>query len=160
MFTRVFAVSLIVVVAISGLIQAQDVIEIIDEEVWDNLGAGGFDANDTLVILAGGKLTINGRSAIKEGMHLIVEEGGAFTMSARLDLDGDGVITMNGGTFTLDDELKFPDNNTGMDMISIGPDLRYPHSPDEKVSISAIGKVWDFMAELLKELKSADDLLA
>ncbi|MEE4312468.1 MAG: aminoacyl-histidine dipeptidase [candidate division KSB1 bacterium] len=52
------------------------------------------------------------------------------------------------------------DKNPGMDMISIGPDLRYPHSPDEKVSISAIGKVWDFMAELLKELKSADDLMA
>ena len=45
------------------------------------------------------------------------------------------------------------DKNPGMDMISIGPDLRNPHSPDEKISISAIGKVWDFFVELLKELK-------
>lgn len=45
------------------------------------------------------------------------------------------------------------DRNEGMDMISIGPDLRYPHCPDEKVHIGAIGKVWDFMAALLKDLK-------
>jgi len=42
------------------------------------------------------------------------------------------------------------DKYPGMDMISIGPDLKYPHSPDEKVSIQAIGKVWDFVAALLK----------
>jgi len=45
------------------------------------------------------------------------------------------------------------DRNPGMDMISIGPDLKYPHCPDEKVRVEAIGKVWDFVAELLKELK-------
>lgn len=45
------------------------------------------------------------------------------------------------------------DKNPGMDMISIGPDLKNPHSPDEKIKISAIGKVWDFLAELLKEMK-------
>jgi dipeptidase D len=45
------------------------------------------------------------------------------------------------------------DKNPGMDMISIGPDLRNPHSPDEKIHIGAIGRVWDFMIELLKELK-------
>jgi dipeptidase D len=45
------------------------------------------------------------------------------------------------------------DRNPGMDMISIGPDLRYPHSPDEKVHVGAIGKVWDFMAALMKDLK-------
>ncbi len=45
------------------------------------------------------------------------------------------------------------DKNPGMDMISFGPDLRNPHSPDEKISIEAIGKVWDFMAALLKSLK-------
>ncbi|MCP5105700.1 MAG: aminoacyl-histidine dipeptidase [bacterium] len=45
------------------------------------------------------------------------------------------------------------DKNAGMDMISIGPDLRFPHSPDEKIHIGAIGKVWDFIAELMKDLK-------
>jgi len=44
------------------------------------------------------------------------------------------------------------DKNPGMDMISIGPDLKNPHSPDEKIKIPAIGKVWDFLVELLKEL--------
>lgn len=45
------------------------------------------------------------------------------------------------------------DRTPGMDMISIGPDLKNPHSPDEKINIIAVGKVWDFLAELLKELK-------
>lgn len=45
------------------------------------------------------------------------------------------------------------DRNEGMDMISIGPDLKDPHCPDERVSIKAIGKVWDFLAALFAELK-------
>lgn len=45
------------------------------------------------------------------------------------------------------------DRNPGMDMISIGPTLKYPHSPDEKIHIGTIGMVWDFMAELFKQLK-------
>lgn len=45
------------------------------------------------------------------------------------------------------------DKNPGMDMISIGPTLKNPHSPDEKVHIGTIGMVWDFTAELLKDLK-------
>jgi dipeptidase D len=45
------------------------------------------------------------------------------------------------------------DKYPGMDMISIGPDLRNPHSPDEKVHVGAIGLVLDFIVALLKELK-------
>ncbi|MEN8222696.1 MAG: aminoacyl-histidine dipeptidase [Acidobacteriota bacterium] len=44
------------------------------------------------------------------------------------------------------------DKNPGMDMISIGPTLKYPHSPDEKIHVGTVGLVWDFMTELLKEL--------
>jgi dipeptidase D len=44
---------------------------------------------------------------------------------------------------------KFPK----MDMISFGPTIKEPHSPDEKIHIGTIGKVWDFMAKLLEELK-------
>jgi len=44
------------------------------------------------------------------------------------------------------------DKNPGMDMISFGPTLKYPHSPDEKIHIGTIGQVWDFMAALLKSL--------
>ncbi|MDY0297382.1 MAG: aminoacyl-histidine dipeptidase [Acidobacteriota bacterium] len=46
------------------------------------------------------------------------------------------------------------DKYPGMDMISIGPTLRYPHSPDEKVRISDIGKIWDLLAALFADLKS------
>ena len=45
------------------------------------------------------------------------------------------------------------DKYPGMDMISIGPSLKNPHSPDEKLLISDIKKIWDFIAALLKELK-------
>lgn len=36
-----------------------------------------------------------------------------------------------------------------MDMISIGPDLEHPHSPDERVSISSVQKTWDFITAAL-----------
>ena len=45
------------------------------------------------------------------------------------------------------------DRNPGMDMISIGPDLKDPHCPDERVHIGSIGRIWDFLAALLKDLK-------
>jgi dipeptidase D len=45
------------------------------------------------------------------------------------------------------------DKKAGMDMISFGPTLKNPHSPDEKIHVESIGKIWDFMAELLKSLK-------
>ena len=36
------------------------------------------------------------------------------------------------------------------DMISFGPTIRYPHSPDEKVHIPSVGKFWDFLVQTLK----------
>ena len=36
------------------------------------------------------------------------------------------------------------------DMISFGPTIRFPHSPDEKVNIETVGKFWDFLVETLK----------
>jgi len=44
------------------------------------------------------------------------------------------------------------DKNPGMDMISIGPTLKYPHCPDEKIHVGTIGMVWDFLTELMEEL--------
>ncbi|MFC1726654.1 beta-Ala-His dipeptidase [candidate division KSB1 bacterium] len=44
---------------------------------------------------------------------------------------------------------KYP----GMDMISFGPTIKNPHSPDEMINVETIGMVWDFFAELLKSLK-------
>ena len=45
------------------------------------------------------------------------------------------------------------DKKAGMDMISFGPTLKNPHSPDEKIHVESIGKVWDFMVELLSTFK-------
>jgi dipeptidase D len=40
----------------------------------------------------------------------------------------------------------------GMEMISIGPTLRNPHSPDEALHIPSVGRVRDFLAALLQDL--------
>jgi dipeptidase D len=40
-----------------------------------------------------------------------------------------------------------------MDMISFGPTIKNPHSPDEKIEIESIGKTWDFMVALFKSYK-------
>ena len=40
---------------------------------------------------------------------------------------------------------KFP----GMDMISFGPTIRNPHSPDEKLYIPSVLRVWEFLLALL-----------
>jgi dipeptidase D len=39
-----------------------------------------------------------------------------------------------------------------LDMISFGPTIRHPHSPDEKVHIESVGKFWDYLAETLKNI--------
>lgn len=36
------------------------------------------------------------------------------------------------------------------DMISFGPTMRSPHSPDERVNIPSVQKFWDFLVEVLK----------
>lgn len=36
-----------------------------------------------------------------------------------------------------------------VDMISFGPNIRAPHSPDEKVQISSVQKFWDYLLEIL-----------
>ncbi len=41
----------------------------------------------------------------------------------------------------------------GMDMISFGPTIKHPHSPDEKIEIESIGKVWDFMVALFESYR-------
>jgi len=43
---------------------------------------------------------------------------------------------------------KFP----GMDMISFGPTMEHPHSPDERVNIASVGRFWGFLAATLAEL--------
>jgi dipeptidase D len=43
---------------------------------------------------------------------------------------------------------KFP----GMDMISFGPTIEHPHSPDERVNIDSVEKFWTFLTNVLSEL--------
>jgi dipeptidase D len=39
-----------------------------------------------------------------------------------------------------------------LDMISFGPTIRFPHSPDEKVNIASVEKFWKFIIETLKQI--------
>jgi dipeptidase D len=38
----------------------------------------------------------------------------------------------------------------GMDMVSVGPTIKFPHSPDERLHIPSVRKFWDFLVETLK----------
>jgi dipeptidase D len=39
-----------------------------------------------------------------------------------------------------------------MDMISFGPDLKHPHSPDEAVRISSVARVWEYLKSVLANI--------
>ncbi|MFA7044115.1 MAG: M20/M25/M40 family metallo-hydrolase, partial [Bacteroidales bacterium] len=39
-----------------------------------------------------------------------------------------------------------------MDMISFGPNISFPHSPDEKVEIASVERFWDYLTTLLVEI--------
>lgn len=43
-------------------------------------------------------------------------------------------------------------NYPKMDMISFGPTIRYPHSPDEKVNIATVEKFWDYLVKTLANI--------
>ena len=42
----------------------------------------------------------------------------------------------------------------GLDMISIGPQIESPHSPDERVSIPTVERFWRFLAGVLDRLSA------
>jgi dipeptidase D len=39
-----------------------------------------------------------------------------------------------------------------MEMISLGPDVLGGHSPDERLNIRSVSKIWKFLLALLKNL--------
>jgi dipeptidase D len=41
-------------------------------------------------------------------------------------------------------------NYPGVDMVSFGPTIKNPHSPDEKVNIESVQKFWEYLKEILK----------
>jgi dipeptidase D len=43
----------------------------------------------------------------------------------------------------------------GMDMISIGPQIEFPHSPDERVKIASVGRFFKLLTATLEELATA-----
>jgi dipeptidase D len=43
---------------------------------------------------------------------------------------------------------KYP----GMEMISFGPTLEHPHSPDERVNVGSVGRFWEFIGSALAGL--------
>lgn len=45
----------------------------------------------------------------------------------------------------------FYESNDKLDIISIGPDIKNPHTPDERMSISAVAQTWEFLLKVLEE---------
>ncbi|MCG8696994.1 MAG: M20/M25/M40 family metallo-hydrolase, partial [Bacteroidales bacterium] len=43
---------------------------------------------------------------------------------------------------------KYPN----LDMVSFGPTIEHPHSPDEKAHIDSVGKFWDLLVKTLKNI--------
>jgi len=41
---------------------------------------------------------------------------------------------------------------SGMDMISIGPTIKYPHSPEEQIHISTVDKFYEYVIEIMKKI--------
>jgi len=40
----------------------------------------------------------------------------------------------------------------GLDTVSFGPTIQFPHSPDEKIEIASVQKFWDYLIGILREL--------
>jgi len=38
------------------------------------------------------------------------------------------------------------------EMVSIGPTIKYPHSPDEKVNIASVARTWDYLKAILANI--------
>jgi dipeptidase D len=47
------------------------------------------------------------------------------------------------------------DRVPGVDMVSFGPQIEAPHSPDERVSIPSVGRFWRVLAGIVDELSAA-----
>ena len=43
----------------------------------------------------------------------------------------------------------------GLDMVSMGPNIHFPHSPDEHIEIPSVGRFWGYLKAVVKELASA-----
>ena len=39
-----------------------------------------------------------------------------------------------------------------MDMISVGPELQSPHSPDERIHIESVARTWEVLVKVLERV--------
>jgi len=112
---KVFSCGFIMVMCLTASLSAE-LIQVSDHQEWYTFASGGFGANDQLQILTGGELIVSIESCLCNGMELIVEEGGTFIMNDRINMDGGGIITMNGGEAYLNGDFKFPDTSGWQDV--------------------------------------------
>lgn len=47
----------------------------------------------------------------------------------------------------------FSEKNPKLDVISIGPDIKNPHTPDERMSIEAVAQTWEYLLKALEEYR-------
>jgi dipeptidase D len=45
-------------------------------------------------------------------------------------------------------KIKFPD----LEMISIGPNMEFCHSPDERLDVESVNTFWNYLISLIKKL--------
>ena len=45
----------------------------------------------------------------------------------------------------------FSEKNPKLDVISIGPDIKNPHTPDERMSIDAVKQTYEYLLKALEE---------
>ena len=58
------------------------------------------------------------------------------------------VMATHGGLECAIMGAKYP----AWEMVSIGPTIRYPHSPDEKVNIASVARTWDYLKAILANI--------
>ena len=51
----------------------------------------------------------------------------------------------------------FDDRMPGMDMVSIGPDMRDIHTTAERLSIPSVERTWRLLCEVLRRLRGEDE---
>jgi dipeptidase D len=45
---------------------------------------------------------------------------------------------------------------SGLDMLAIGPEIQFPHSPDERVSVPTVERFWKLLVGVVDELSKPE----
>ena len=97
--------------------------------------------------LAGAKVAPKGGYGLAAGRRLAGDAPGARAVSGavRQDAEHHGDPRRSGMRSV---QKPYPN----MDMVSIGPTITGPHSPDEQVHIESVGLYWKLLTSLLKAI--------